>query len=80
MNTRHSTYCIQQTLPDGRQAYYYVQPHPGKEKKFLSLLENKTPGSSFVLTDYADILTSGFGEPSRLLRREMEHLYDVIEC
>ncbi|NBO19087.1 MAG: hypothetical protein EBV03_07675 [Proteobacteria bacterium] len=80
MTAKRNVYCLQQTLPDGRQAYYYVQPHPGKEKKFLALLSDKGRGTSFALEDFADIITSGFGEPSRLLKQEMGHLYGIIEC
>ncbi len=65
-------YGLWQVLEDGRRAWYYILIDPVKESRFLRAMKNK---ETFTLTEYGEIVDSGFGYPSESVKQRMRDEY-----
>lgn len=67
-------YGLWQVLEDGRRAWYYILINPIKENRFLRAMQNK---ETFDLTDYGEIVASGFGYPPETVKQRMREEYNA---
>lgn len=61
--TSKRTYKVSQRLNNGMRAWYFVSAHSGKERKLESMIKSNI---NFELTQFADVLESGYGYPCEL--------------
>lgn len=71
---KNRIYQLSDKTPDGRQAFFFVQVIPAKEKAFLETIER---GEKITLTDYGRVLASGYGAPSEELLTRMREMHDA---
>ncbi len=66
---------ITQDFPQtGKKAYYYLLAKRGMEKKLLAMMSQS---EEFDLKSLGNVLASGYGEPSLILKRSMEEEYNI---
>lgn len=58
--------------PQDRSAYYFLLVIPHKERLFKKAIDEK---DSLNLTDYGEIVASGWGEPNEFVKQRMFEQY-----
>lgn len=58
--------------PQNTSAYYFLLVIPHKERLFKKAIDAK---ASFNLTDYGEIIASGWGKPSEAVKKRMFEEY-----
>lgn len=71
---RSNVHPLTYTTDEGRTHYFFLLVDHAKEPKFLKLLESKE--GKINLTEFGEILASGYGEPPKELIAEMEAKYN----
>ena len=62
-----SVYLISQRLENGFRAWYFIDIDKGKESKFEKLMNSD---SNFNLSDFGEVLESGYGYPEKKLKEK----------
>lgn len=64
-------YCVRATDVTGRKAYYFIRLDPYKKQAFLRLPAD----AAYTITDYGNVLASGYGAPPPELVARMNAEY-----
>ena len=71
---KNNVFDLRVTLSTGETCYYFLKIYPDRKNLFLTLL---TKGNHLNLAKYGTILSSGYGDPSKELIKEMSEKYKL---